>query len=390
MHDILISRDSRGKIRVVDISYEWNDTTHSFLIIRKTSQWGGKVTNQPIIEVKRGKAQRTAAEQVKLEYNSNVKKYLDKGYKNIRDFKIESLDDIDDPGKLLGDITTDQSGAPKPMLAKSFDGVATSTFEHEFYGSTKIDGTRCLMHWNGSEVTTSSRGGNNYDVAANYIRKDPKVMKWLKEHPDMWLDGELYVHGLPLSYISGIVRLQTLDEKHKQLKYYVYDLAIPDVKFKDRLKILKDFEKAVSDSDKIVMVKHVKVSGWLNMKALHDQYVNDGWEGLVIRNPDKEYKFGTRDNRMIKLKMFEDHEYKILDLVDGLRDEDLCFLMETKEGYQFKAKPMGDRALKQWYRDHIEELKGQMGTVKHFGMTKTNTPVPNLPCFKTVRYSDDL
>lgn len=53
-------------------------------------------------------------------------------------------------------------------------------------------------------------------------------------------------------------------------------MAIPDVKFKDRLKILEDFEKAVSDSDKIVMVKHVKVSGWLNMKALHDQYVNDG------------------------------------------------------------------------------------------------------------------
>lgn len=163
----------------------------------------------------------------------------------------------------------------------------------------------------------------------------------------MWLDGELYVHGLPLSYISGIVRLQTLDEKHKQLKYYVYDLAIPDVKFKDRLKILEDFGQAVADSDKIVMVKHVKISGWLNMKALHDQYVNDGWEGLVIRNPDKEYKFGTRDNRMIKLKMFEDHEYKILGLVDGLRDEDLCFLMETKEGYQFKAKPMGDRVLKQ-------------------------------------------
>lgn len=81
-----------------------------------------------------------------MEYNSNVKKYLDKGYKNIRDFKIESLDDVDDPGKLLGDITTDQSGAPKPMLAKSFDGVSTSTFEHEFYGSVKIDGTRALMH----------------------------------------------------------------------------------------------------------------------------------------------------------------------------------------------------------------------------------------------------
>ena len=39
------------------------------------------------------------------------------------------------------------------------------------------------------------------------------------------------------------------------------------------------------------------------------------------------------------------YKRQILDLVDGLRDEDLCFLMETKEGYQFKAKPMGDRTL---------------------------------------------
>ena len=53
--------------------------------------------------------------------------------------------------------------------------------------------------------------------------------------------------------------------------------------------------------------------------------------------------------------------------------------MQTKEGYQFKAKPIGDRAQKQWYREHINELIGKMATVKHFGMTQTDTPVPNLP-----------
>ena len=31
------------------------------------------------------------------------------------------------------------------------------------------------------------------------------------------------MHGLPLSYISGIVRLQTLDDKHKQLKMCIRD-----------------------------------------------------------------------------------------------------------------------------------------------------------------------
>ena len=246
------------------------------------------------------------------------------------------------------------------------------------------------MHWNGTEVITASRGGGDYNIAAEYIRKDPSVIDYLKTHKDIWLDGELYIHGRPLSYISGLCRLQTLDEKHKELKYHVYDFAIPDVKFKDRLNMIKEFEKIVKDSDKIVVVEHVPVKGLNNMIKLHDKYVNEGWEGLVIRDPDKDYKFGARDNRMLKQKRFTDSEYKILDLVDGLRDEDMCFLMETEEGYQFKAKPVGDRALKQWYRDHIEELKGKLGTVKHFGMTTTEHPLPNLPVFKAVRDLNDL
>lgn len=143
-------------------------------------------------------------------------------------------------------------------------------------------------------------------------------------------------------------------------------------------------------SQKVVIIEQEGVKGWDEMIKLHNKYVEKGYEGLVIRDPDKDYKFGARDSRMIKIKQFTDDEYKILDLVDGLRDEDMCFLMETKEGYQFKAKPIGDRALKQWYRDHIEELKGKLGTVKHFGMTTTDRPLPNLPVFKAVRDIDDL
>lgn len=389
MQDILISKDAKGKTRVVQISCNWNDTTHSYLIMRKTSQYGGKVTDQPLIEINKGKAKRTVTEQATLEYNSNLKKYLDKGYKNIKDFGLIDLPKTD-PGNLLGDVTVDANNAPKPMLAKSYDNVATSIFEKEFYGSTKIDGTRCLMHWDGKKISTASRGGGNYDIAASFITQDPNLIEWLKAHPDIWLDGELYIHGLPLSYISGLVRLQKPSNEHKKLSYYIYDLAIPDKPFKDRLVILEDLKNAVNGSDKITMVNHVKISGWLNIKSLHDKYVEQGWEGLVIRDPNKEYKFGTRDNRMIKIKMFQDDEYKITGITEGMRDEDFVFNLETKEGYPFEAKPIGDRALRQWYREHIDEIKGQLGTVKHFGMTTTSKPVPNLPIFKTVRYSDDL
>ena len=389
MHEILISRDSKNKIRIVDISCRWNDTIHGFVLMRKTGMWNGKMTSQPVIEIKQGKVKRTVVEQATLEFNSHIKKYLDIGYKNIKDFGINDITD-QDLDKLLGKTKEDQNGAPKPMLAKSYDGINSSVFDKDFYCSNKIDGVRCLMHWNGEKIITASRGGGDYDVATTYIRSCPYLVNYLKSNPNIWLDGELYVTDRPLSFISGAVRLKDLDDKHKALQYFVYDLAIPDKKFSERLELLHEFAEAVKDSDKIVMVEHVKAKGFDTMMKMHNERVALGWEGLVIRDPDQDYKFAGRDKRMIKIKVFSDAEFKILDLVDGLRDEDMCFLMETKEGYQFKAKPVGDRALKQWYRDHINDIKGQMGTVKYFGMTTTEQPVPNLPVFKSCRFSEDM
>ena len=102
------------------------------------------------------------------------------------------------------------------------------------------------------------------------------------------------------------------------------------------------------------------------------------------------YKCGGRDRRMMKVKKFTDGEFTIKGLVEGLRDEDLCFLMVTADGNEFKAKPIGDRILKQWYRDNINSLIGNKGTVKYFGFTETENPVPNLPVFKSVRISKDI
>lgn len=79
--DKLVTKDNKGKTRVVEISCEWDDAQHGFVIRRKTYQYGGKVTVQPEIWIFQGKAKRTVAEQAKLEYNSHLKKYTDKGYK---------------------------------------------------------------------------------------------------------------------------------------------------------------------------------------------------------------------------------------------------------------------------------------------------------------------
>ena len=73
-----------------------------------------------MIEIHRGKAQRTVTEQSKLQYLSELKKYLDKGYKNIKDFGIEELT-LQAAEEALPIENTDQNGILKPMLCKVMD-----------------------------------------------------------------------------------------------------------------------------------------------------------------------------------------------------------------------------------------------------------------------------
>ena len=61
---VLVSKDSKGKLRVVEVSYDGNDNTRAYTIYRYTGLYGGKMTEQPKIYVERGKATRNIHQQV--------------------------------------------------------------------------------------------------------------------------------------------------------------------------------------------------------------------------------------------------------------------------------------------------------------------------------------
>ena len=65
-----------------------------------------------------------------------------------------------------------------------------------------------------------------------------------------------------------------------------------------------------------------------------------------MRDPDKPYKCGARDRRMMKKKSFVDGEFKVTGFTEGLREEDFVFNLITNEGKPFEAKPIGTRELK--------------------------------------------
>lgn len=396
--DILVSKDNKGKIRVVEIDYEWDDNRRGYVIRRKTSQYGGKVTVQPEIWIFAGKAKRTVSEQVKLEYNSHLKKYQDKGYKILP----SNIDLKDSPSvqafveEQMGEGVSDSNGFKKHMLAKQADKVATSVFDKlkYWYASRKIDGVRCSFYYKDGEVRTASRGGEHYDYSTAFMRHNPKLIQFFENHPDIVLDGELYKHGKSLQQISGAARLEKDTAGMDWLEYYIYDVMDSTKIFEERLEVLHDIESELSlgfnpnkeweeGELRFQMVPQEKVVGWTNIQKLHDKYVSEGFEGVVIRDPSKVYNFGGRTNAMIKVKMYKDAEFEIVGYEEGLRPEDMVFVCQTELGAKFEAKPMGPRELKYEYLDRMDEIIGKMATVKYFYLSDEGVPLqPVLKCIR--------
>lgn len=396
MHQF-ITRDGKGKIRVVEMRAEWDDAQCAFGIYRTTYQYGGKRTEQPVIHVGMGKAARTLKEQLELEYKSNMKKYLDKGYKlldkPIDDYTEQELQEI------IGDVVTDSSGFAKHMLAKQADKVKDSSIEKvkTWAVSRKIDGVRCSFYWKDGEVKSASRGGGDYDPSTYQLREHPKLKELLEAHPDWVLDGELYKHGKSLQQISGAARLEKTAAGCDWLEYYLYDVMIPDTTFAERSNILQEIAETLElsfvpecewgdEELRMQIVPHVYVTGD-NKKdqimELHNQYVAEGWEGCVARDISKAYKYGGRGQEMVKFKMYQDAEFEITGISEGLRPEDMCFTLKTANGIEFKAKPMGSRELKEQYREDLGKLIGKMATVKYFYLSDEGTPLQ--PVLKAIR-----
>jgi len=380
----LVSRNVRGKVQIVHTICEQNTT--SFETKRFTSQLAGKITPQPVITITSGKVKRTPIQQAELEYKSILKKYMDKGYTKIEDLTEISFEDLSDSeiDELVNTDKEDQNGVPKPMLAVSSEKCSSNIFEKEWYCSRKLDGVRCCLFLKDNEIHSASRGGGEYNIPTTKIRASEKLIKWFIANPDLKLDGELYNHGTSLQKLSGMARVKEWESKCDVLNYWIYDIYHPTLNFVDRYELLMELQEIMKDEPKITVIDHYLLSGYLKIKKTHDQFVREGYEGLVMRNPNKPYGIGKRSSvLMVKLKERMEEEFEIIGVSEGLRDEDFCFTLKTKTGKSFDAKPMGTREVRAEYLATWEDLVGKKASVTFFSWSDDG--IPSQPVFKCVR-----
>ena len=388
LNKYLLGKASTGKFRYaqVECDEEWHEPEHGYIIQRSYGQVRGKNTLSPAIIVDRTKQKRNWKEQYTLQFNSEVKKFLDKGYievdKHPNEYTEEEL------GELFGEVKTNQYGVIKPQLAKQSEKVTNpKIFDREWLISRKLDGVKALFYYKDGEIHTASRGGEDYDASTTHLREDPRLLAFFEANPTVILDGELFKRGKTLQQISGAARMEKNAYDCDWLEYWIYDCYLidkPEMEAIDRYIFLLErspffLYSGVDDDEKNEPIKiliHDTLEGWASMIQAHNQYVSEGFEGACITDPTKPYKPGSRGNQLIKIKQYKSEDFKVVGYELGLRgSEDMTFICELEDGRTFKAMPVGDRATKAEYVENFEEkYKGHKVECTFFNYSDDGIP----------------
>ena len=272
----------------------------------------------------------------------------------------------------------------KPMLAHKFDDSRVD-WSQPVYIQPKLDGVRCLFTKDGAY----SRTGKKF---MNLAHIELALIPFFKQQPDVVLDGELYNHELKDDFekIISLVRKQKptaddrLDAQHL-VQFHVYDYfdgVIYD-SYKTRMHQL-----GVSNiyDKQIKYVQAYKVNNYDESRIYHKDFLNQGYEGSIIRL-DGLYKHG-RSYDLMKFKDFSDAEATIVgyELGKGKRTGTLGkFLMLDDEGVQFGCPPGKGYS----YKDlanmllNINDYIGQRATFTYFQRTQAGSY--RHPLFKCIR-----
>ena len=338
----------------------WNIHVVVNEIIREYGKINGKtITISKMVYGKNtGKSNATTdEEQAVLEANALYKKQIDKGY------YCKSKDENTKNKRSSMSIL--------PMLAQTYSEKNKKKIKFPCFVQPKLDGIRMLIKIE-NEIIFQSRTGKHIEGFHN-IRNACKNIS-----ETVILDGEMYSHAHSFEQICSNFK----NKKETELVYYVFDIIDSSLTFeKRRLK----YEKIVSDlKSKYITCVHTSVAenDSDSFSSMHDKYIEEGYEGLMIRNKDSFYKCDNRSYDLLKLKAFTDDEYNIIDIKEAPSDTGTALIVcgGCKE---FTARPIGTKEYRSKILKDKKKLIGKKVTIRYQNLTENN--IPRFPVAVAIR-----
>jgi len=330
--------DNLNKLRIWEIC-----TIENGLEISHGPDDGGRIYHTEYIT--KGLASRSLEQQVESRYSSRVNKQLDRGYRYTEE-------------EARAHVSLNSLNLHHPMLAQKYDSKK-SVNTHGAKVQPKLDGNRLLVTRSNGELHMYTRNGKTVDTLTHLV----DGLDALEE--GMTIDGEIYIHGMPLKDINSLIRKK--QSKTADLEYHVYDLIESDV-FAVRSAMLQGMQ--LGDSI-------VKVPTWeynpSTFKLELDHYRDKGYEGLMLRLSGYGYHTGKRSKSLLKVKVRHDAEYEVIGV--ELTKEDLGkFVFSLPDGSTFTSVAPGTRSAKRHVADNPDEYIGKVYTVSFAYLTAFGKP----------------
>ena len=369
--------------------YQWSikieKDGNSYKMITSHGQKNGAITDHEKV-IDKGKASRTVLEQAILEADSKFKQKKDK---ELYAEKISIHTKID----------------VRPMLANkfSFDLYKKTgrSFKISFpaYVQRKYDGIRCISYLdtNTNNVVIESRKGIEFqnfnalkDLLGDFFKNLP---------PNFYFDGELYTDEIDFEVISGLIRLHeehtSKDDFKKidKIKYFIYDFFDannPNITFEQRLEILNNLLKDFIINDKkknnslIVLVPTYKIDKLEDVKTYHDKFVQEGYEGIMVRDKEGPYEPNKRSKYLQKYKEIMEEEFKIIGFTEGEVEKGLViWIVELPNKKTCNVVPLGTVEYRKDLYKNAEKYIGSLLTV--IFQEYTNEGILRFPVGKGIR-----
>ena len=302
-----------------------------------------------------------------------------------------------------------------PMLAHTFEPTTTTTttlapskknnIAFPCFVQPKLDGLRCIMYRNPitGELLCQSRTGSYFETM-DHIKTS--LAPVFTKHPNAIFDGELYTTEIPFEELAGLIKKKKLSPDDKDrlraIEYHIYDIVDETKPFDERhAMIRKIFAQnaasrmasphvhATTPSDHlpqfIRLVPTTEAKTPTDFKAQFGEFIEGGYEGIMLRNKKGMYRCNYRSHDLQKYKEFLEDEFLIVGFTQGLgRDKGtIIWVCVTKEGKEFSVRPRGTMEHRRKLFQTGEKYVGKKLTIIYQELTEEGKP--RFPVGKDVR-----
>lgn len=207
-------------------------------------------------------------------------------------------------------------------LAKIDNDV--SKLRYPVLASPKFDGVRCLV-WDGVAFSRNAKPIRNRFVQS-----------WAAKHHN--IDGELIVGSPTDGNVLGRAQSGVMSfDGEPDFVFYLFDMVFR-LPFKDRLDALNI---TYAGSSRILNVTHKLLRNAVELEAYEARCLEDGYEGVMLRDPDGPYKHGRstlKEGYLMKLKRFMDGEAVVTALGEALENTNEATMDELGRTKRSSAK----------------------------------------------------